>query len=147
MGFETLDGLTPEGEPEPDDISITVEEMNLIEDVPDPEDEGFAMVGALAKWIKSIVQYATASDELEATKNSEVVFREDFDVSLVKLKRERVDAEIAQFRLNLLHQELDDANGRLRWANRRVEGGENKLSVAKVRERRRAGGWKEWDKR
>ena len=136
-GAQNAPGMTREGEErldggmmEEDDISVNA--MALIEDIENPDEEGFAMVGALAKWIKSVCQYASASEELEATKTSEIVFREDYDVELVKLKRERVDAEIVAFRLTLLQNELADINSRLRWAQRRIDGGEAKLSVAKL---------------
>ena len=98
----------------------------------DLEGNGFAIVGALAKWIKAISNYAMKAQELEDTKTSEVVLREDYDAELIKLKRERVDAEIAHFRLELLKKDLDDSDGRVRWAQRRVDGGEKKLQVAKL---------------
>ena len=93
---------------------------------------GFAIIAALAKWVKAITNYASMSEELSDTKNSEVLFREDYDSELILLKRLRVDVEIAHFRLNLLKSEAEDAEGRVRWAERRIDGGERKLTVAKL---------------
>jgi len=93
---------------------------------------GFDLVAALAKWVKAIVQYSTSAQMLEETKQSEILFREQFDVKLVSLKKERVEVGISAFRLSLLEQDLEDAKGRVRWAERRIDGGESHLSVAKL---------------
>lgn len=88
---------------------------------------GFEVIAALAKWVKAITNYAVTSEELTDTRKSETLFRDEFDSELEVLKKQRVDAEIAHFRLNLLKHDLEDAEGRVRWAERRREGGEKKL--------------------
>ncbi|GMH54017.1 hypothetical protein TrLO_g12787 [Triparma laevis f. longispina] len=93
---------------------------------------GFEVIAALAKWVKAITNYAVTSEELTDTRKSETLFRDEFDSELEVLKKQRVDAEIAHFRLNLLKHDLEDAEGRVRWAERRREGGEKKLSIAKL---------------
>lgn len=123
-GCDEVEMLEDDKKEEPDDVEPEKE--------PELEENGFAIIAALSKWIKAICNYAAKSQELEDTKSSEIMFREEFDVEIIKLKRERVDAEIAHFRIALLQGEIDDAQSRVRWAQRRIEGGEKKLQIAKL---------------